>query len=423
MTAHRRPGRHALCSLLALTLLAAGLSAQSLPVSAPDREGVSARGLKRLHAWLGRSVKEHRYAGMVSLIARNGRVVDWRAFGYRDLERRLPMERDTIFRIYSMTKMMTAAAALTLYEEGRFDLNDPVARYIPEFSGVKVFAGGTPEAPVLVPPKRPVTILDLFRHTSGLTYDYNAPGPLQGNAMYAGVEVGVPSTKAFVERLVKLPLAHHPGEEFQYGYSTDVLGYLVEVISGKSLDVFMRERLFAPLKMDDTTFRVPAARRHRLAKIYERGPDNRLRAARPENWVFEETGVGIPGGGGGIYSTAADCTRFAQMLLDGGTIDGVRILRRKTVELMTTNHLAGLKNPHTDDPSLGYGLGVGVRVESARGGAAGTVGQFGWSGLATTYLNVDPKERTVAILLAQHLPYNEGDIFQSFSTLFYQAIE
>jgi CubicO group peptidase (beta-lactamase class C family) len=229
--------------------------------------------------------------------------------------------------------------------------------------------------------------------------------------------------KAFIERLVKLPLANHPGEEFRYGYSYDVLGYLVEVISGRSLDVFLRERLFAPLRMNDTTFRLPIAKRNRLANIYEHGPDGRLRVARPENSLFEETGGGIPGGGGGAYSTAGDCARFAQMLLNGGSLDGVRILGRKTVELMTANHLAGLRNPHTDDDSLGHGLGVGVRIEFGGKGNPGTLGQFGWSGLATTYLNIDPKERTVVILLAQHLPYNEGNIFQSFSALFYQALE
>jgi CubicO group peptidase (beta-lactamase class C family) len=274
---------------------------------------------------------------------------------------------------------------------------------------------------------RPITIKHLFTHTSGLAYDFSAPDELK--PFYQGAEMFELKTgEAFIRELVKIPLVHQPGERMTYGVSTDVLGRLVEVISGQSLGEFMKERLFDPLGMVDTGFTVPAEKLDRLALLYTTQEDELVHLAPDEeNWFNPPADgsliAGFESGGGGLYSTAGDYLRFGQMLLNGGELDGVRILSRKSIEIMTVNQLEGLEDPtHMYSDSDGFGLGVSIRESLARGNALGSVGQYGWSGAATTYFSADPKERTIALLLVQHMPFDQHGIFPFFNNLHYQAI-
>ena len=422
-------GRSLVAALLVALALSPAAAAQPpaagppppLPLASPESQGLSPERLERLHAGIQRFVDEGKHAGAISLVARHGRIVDWRTYGKRDIEAGLPMEKDTICRIYSMSKIVTSVAVLALLEEARFRLDDPIGDYLPELARMKVLTGGTVERPLLADAKGPITIRHLLTHTSGLTYDF---GDGTVDKIFREVKpFEASSLGEFLQRVGRLPLAHEPGERFTYGVSTDVLGALVEKVSGRSLAEFMEERIWRPLGMKDTGFGVPEAKRGRLAKVYEKGSAGGL---RPVKWLLEQEPVELPkllSGGGGLFSTTGDYARFMQMLLNGGTLDGVRVLSPKTVELMTANHLTFASHPFRgDNPSEGFGLGGAVRLDLARGDTLGSVGQFGWSGMATTYASLDPKEKTVALLFVQHLPYDEHRIFWRFSTLFYQAI-
>jgi CubicO group peptidase (beta-lactamase class C family) len=415
-------------ALLALALAATATAktpdaaaAWPLPLATPESQGMSSERLSRLHAGVTRFVEEGQHAGAVSLIARNGKIVDWRTYGKRDLESGLPMEKDTICRIYSMSKIVTSVAVLSLLEEARFQLDDPIANTLPELGRMKVLTGGTAEQPLLADAKTKITIRHLLTHTSGFTYDF---GDGTIDKIFRQVKPFDSSSLAeFVERASHLPLAHEPGERFTYGVSTDILGAFVEKLSGRTLAEFLEERILRPLGMKDTGFGVPEGKRARLAKVYEHGPDGKL---QPVKKLLEQEPVPLPklqSGGGGLFSTTGDYVRFMQMLLNGGQLDGVRILSPKTVELMMANHLS-LASQTTlgDDPSSGFGLGGAVRIDLAKGRTLGSLGQFGWTGMATTYANIDPREKTVALLFVQHLPYDEHKIFGRFSTLFYQSI-
>ena len=399
----------------------AAVPAPPLPLATPESQGVSSDRLARLHAEVERFVREGKHAGAITLIARNGKIVDWRTYGKRDLEAGLPMEKDTICRIYSMSKILTSVAALILLEEARFKLDDPIGDYLPELARMKVLTGGTAERSLLADARNPITIKHLFTHTSGLTYDFG-DSPVEKLNHDAKLPEAT-SLPDFVGRVSRLPLAHEPGERYTYGVSTDILGALVEKVSGQPLGQFLEERLLRPLGMKDTGFSVPEAKRARLAKIYETGKDGKLQPAKPIFGIEPAAGPKLESGGAGLFSTTADYARFMQMLLNGGQLDGVRILSRKTVELMMANHLNHMaRATHDSREAEGFGLGGAVRIDLARRGALGSVGQFGWSGAATTYASLDPQEKTVVLLLAQHLPYDEHGIFWRFSTLFYQAI-
>jgi CubicO group peptidase (beta-lactamase class C family) len=416
----------ALLITLALSAVAAArppaaVSAPPLPLATPESQGMSWERLERLHAQVQRFIDEGKHAGAVSLIARNGRIVDWHAYGKRDLQAGLPMEKDTICRIYSMSKIATSVAALILLEEARFKLDDPVGDYLPELARMKVLTGGTAEKPLLADAKTAITIKHLLTHTSGLTYDFG-DSPVEKLNHDAKLPEATSLTD-FVRRVSRLPLAHEPGERFTYSVSTDIVGALVEKVSGRSFGEFLEERLFRPVGMKDTGFSVPEAKQARLAKIYEQGKDGKLQPAKPIFGVEPRPGPKLESGGAGLFSTAADYARLMQMLLNGGQLDGVRILSRKTVELMMANHLNHMaRATHQWSESDGFGLGGAVRVDLANGNALGSVGQFGWSGAATTYANLDPKERTVTLLFVQHFPIDEHELFWRFSTLGYASI-
>jgi CubicO group peptidase (beta-lactamase class C family) len=404
--------------LLPLALfVAAILRAQPLPISTPQAEGLAPDRLARLHQNFDQITQQGKRGGVITMIVRNGKIADWKTYGYRDRDARLPMEKDTICRIWSMTKTISSVAAMILIEEGKLTLDDRVDAYIPEFKNVKVFRGGTADDPDLAKPSRPMTIKHLLTHTSGLRYG-GSDGPV--SELYKRAKVfEVPSLKEFAARTAQLPLDFNPGDKYQYGISIDVLGYVVQVASDMPFDRFVKTRILDPLKMQDTFFVVPAEKRSRVAKTYTT-KDGKLVEREPEKWEAQDTKV--PFGGMGLYSTIGDYARFAQMLLNGGQLDGARILSRKTVELMMTNHLNHMtKQTIGDDDSEGFGLGGSVRIDLAKGNGLGSVGQFGWAGAASTYYRIDPKERTVALLFMQYMPYDTATLKQ-FSTLFYQSI-
>jgi len=412
--------RSMVTALAALMLTASTAFAQPLPVAAPDSQGFSPQRLGRIQSAIEQEVAAGRYAGAIWLIARNGKIVDWRALGARDREVKLPMEKDTIVRIYSMSKVIASVAAMILVEEGRLRLDDEVGTYLPAFEKMQVWKGGTVERPELVPAERPITIKQLLTHTSGLIYGFG-DSPL--DKIYQEADpYAANSMAAFVDKAAALPLAFQPGERYAYGFGIDVIGAVVEKVSGQPFDQFVRTRITEPLGMRDTGFDLPADRFGRIARIYRR-ENGTLVPVEPFATVEAAPGKGFAAGGAGMFSTAADYARFGQMLLNGGELDGVRLLGRKTVELMMQNHLAHLDTPTTEPGGGdGFGLGGSVRVNVANAGEPGSIGQFGWAGAATTYFRIDPEERTLMLLLAQHAPFNEDALFQRFATLVYAAL-
>ncbi|MGC3961612.1 MAG: serine hydrolase domain-containing protein [Verrucomicrobiota bacterium] len=408
---------------LSLTLLFAVSVQAQLPTASPKAAGFDPARLEVLHATTKRFVDEGQHAGLITLLARDGKIVDFQTYGYRNAERQLPMERDTICRVYSMSKIITCVATLMLVEDGRLNLDDPVAKYLPEFKDVKVWTGGTADAPQLEALKRPITIKHLLTHTSGLFYDFSGENPelikLWKNAnLWTG-----PGLTNFITKLATLPLKHQPGDAWTYGVSQDVQGAVIERVTGKAFGAFLEERIFRPLGMKDTGFDVPPEKMNRLAKTCKHGPNGKFVEDQPLAETWPEAGRGIEAGGAGLFSTAGDYVRFAQMLCNGGTLNGKRILGRKMVELMTANHLVTLPNNQAATRQKGFGLGVEVTTDLGQLSMPSSLGQFGWYGAATTYCQIDPKERIVAIAFAQHFPFNEHNFFAAFQTGYYQALK
>jgi CubicO group peptidase (beta-lactamase class C family) len=396
-----------------LMLLSAVCLAQPLPVSAPEKEGFSKERLDRLHGYLEGVTRAGERPGAAIMLIRNGRIVDWQAYGLRDVENKLPMEKDTICRVYSMTKPITSVAVMMLVEEGKLTLADRVDKFIPEFKGLKVYKGGTAERPDTADPSRPMTVKHLLTHTSGLTYGWSNDNVA---AIYQKAKYfEVASLKEFIDKVAKLPLASNPGDKYEYSVSIDVLGYLVQVVSGKPFDQFVQERILDPLKMKDTHFVLPEAKRSRLARIYTK-KDGKL---TPQDGLDAK---GVPFGGMGLFSTIADYSRFAQLLANSGELDGARLLSRKTVDLMMVNHLTGLDKPTTGGTDAdGFGLGGAVRIDMAKAGRPGTLGLFGWDGAASTYFRVDRKEKMAILLFMQWMPFDSPTL-NLFETLAYQAL-
>jgi CubicO group peptidase (beta-lactamase class C family) len=384
-------------------------------------QGFDRDRLEVLHRTTRRFIDHGKHAGIITLLAYNGKIVDFQTYGYRDLENRLPMEPNTICRIYSMSKIITSVAALILWEEGWFNLDDSAETYLPELKGRKVFKGGSAESPELADAARPITIKHLLTHTSGLIYDFDEKDPL--GKIYKQADLwSAPNLDAFMKKVAELPLKHQPGDQYSYGINTDLLGALVERISQKKFSVFLQERIFEQLGMKDTGFDVPAEKMNRLAKTYKQGTDGKLVEA--ELLIGTSPAPGVESGGGGLFSTAGDYFRVAQMLLNNGSFGGKRILGRKTVELMTANHLLSLPDQaEVAKRPQGFGLGVEVQQDLGRSGVAASRGAFGWYGAATTYARIDPHEKIVAIALAQHFPFNEHNFFAKFATGYYQALK
>ena len=395
-----------------------------LPVSTAEREGFAPDRLDRLHRRVRDFVDKGQHAGVVSLIARNGKVVDWQAWGQRDREAKLPMEKDTIFRVYSMSKIVTSVAVMQLHEQARLRLDDPVEKYLPALGKRQVITGGTAKEPVVVAAKRSVTIKDLLTHTSGFIYPFMFTKSALDEIYQAEAVTGAQTMAEFIQRLARVPLAHDPGARFSYGVSTDVLGAVIEKVSGQSLEAYVAEHITVPLQMGDTAYQVPLAKRPRLAKVYTTGKDGALAAVPEADLVMTSLDQArMHWGGAGLFSTVGDYARLGQMLLDGGALDGVRVLGRKSVELMMANALTHTPTPNTAfSDAEGFGYGGAVRLDLAKANRLGSPGQFGWTGAASTYFNIDPQERTVAMVFTQHFPHDQHQLFWTFSTLFYASL-
>lgn len=404
---------------------AAGLAQSGpLPQASPEEVGLSPERLGRVDAAMQKAVDSGELPGAVVFIARDGQLAYAKSFGWQDREKKIPMSNDSIFRLYSMTKPVVSVAAMILVEEGKLGLQEPVSKYIPEFKSMKV---GTESRDAdgkavltLADAKRQITVQDLLRHTSGLTYGVlGAPNAIKKMYLDAQIFSQKWVLADFVKALAKLPLRSEPGTTWEYSHSTDVLGRVVEVASGQTLDVFLAERIFEPLKMVDTAFQVPATKLNRLAQPM---PDV-YTGKTPELIDFSKT-QSFFAGGHGLVSTAGDYLRFAQMLASGGELEGVRILGPRIVEYMTSNHL----NPQIDKgstylPGPGYGFGLGFATRTDRGQSEwpGSPGDFFWSGYAGTYFWVDPEEELVPVLMTQE-PLRRQYYRVLMRNLVYQAI-
>ncbi len=414
--------------LLGILVLNVYALAQELPTGKPETLGLSSERLDRIATTVQRDIDDKRIAGAVTLVVRHGHVAWFKSQGMMDREAAKPMQPDALFRICSMSKPITSVAVMMLYEEGRFLLDDPISKYLPEFKDPKVLVKPANGASYSIPATKEITIRDLLRHTSGLTYNWNDDlGPLYEKAGIASGLLQYDGTIGDnVKKLAAIPLLFNPGDRFEYGLSLDVLGRLVEVVSGKPLDEFFRTRIFEPLGMKDTYFYPPDNKLDRLATAYtyysdkglNRFPDTPIKegnfsysadyASRGPKKLFS--------GGAGLVSTAMDYARFCQMMLDGGKLGNTRLLSRKTVELMTHDQLGKI------GPDQGFGLGFGVLGVKKPLAELGSPGEFTWGGFFYTAFTVDPKEQMIVIFMAQLHPAGDLTLDSEVNVLAYQAI-
>jgi CubicO group peptidase (beta-lactamase class C family) len=398
--------------------------AQNLETATPESVGMSSSRLKRIDATLNEYIEKGRIAGAIAIIVRDGKIVYHEAFGYDNVEAKTKLPKDAIVRIASQTKAITSTAVMELYEEGKFLLDDPISKYIPAFksTGVLDKFKEADSSFTTIPAKREITIRDLLTHTSGISYA--GIGTKEANAIYAKNKIsgGLTTPNArladFVSDLAKMPLMHQPGERFTYGLNTDVLGYLVEVISGKPLDVFFQERIFAPLGMNDTYFYLPEAKYNRLAMLYTEDKDhNRIRAADVYQNFPKQKGSFFSGGAG-LSSTALDYAKFLQTMLNGGTYNGKDILSPSTIRLMTSNQIG---ESNVGNRKFGLGFSIATTKEAAK--LPVSEGTFEWGGIFGTSYWADPKENMIGIILTQQYPNTAGsDLSDKYKVLMYQAL-
>jgi len=411
-----------LATLVVAALASVAVLSKDTPSAKPEDVGLSSERLARMDKFIHGYVDAGRTPGVVTLIARHGKVVHVDAYGKADLASGRATRADDIFRMYSMTKPITSVALLMLYEEGRFQLTDPLSKFFPAFADVKVLTGTSPTGGMLLEaPRRPIIIQDIFRHTAGFTYGFFGGTPV--DKMYQQADVFGSDLNALMTKLPKLPLLYQPGEQWVYSVAHDVQAALVEKLSGQKFDQYVQQRIFTPLGMTDSMFKIPADKKARVPGLYTTGRDGKL--AVDNNPIGGANYGDAVFGGYSISTTAADYALFAQMLLNKGQLNGVRLLSPKTVELMATNHLpppalasfaTGLLGSGT-----GYGLGVSVLMNPALKGNLGSVGEFGWSGAASTHVLIDPKEDLVALYCTQ-LMGGDFAIRAEFATLLYQSI-
>ena len=396
----------ALISLLVCFLLPALAGADALPPATPEAVGLSSQRLARVTEVVKGEIAKGQYPGAVALVARRGKIAYFEAFGQRDPRSGAPMTKDAIFRLYSMTKPFASVAAMMLVEDGRLKLSDPVSKHLPKLANLQVSVPRLdPQSGkvtyVLVPSDREMTIQDLLRHTSGLVYGSTNHAGVK--ALYAkeGVDWKDVTPAEQIERLAKVPLAHQPGSAWEYGLSTDVTGRVIEAVTGLTLGQFLAQRLFEPLKMPDTGFLVPNGKSARLAQPFEKDPATGNPVALLDVTVPQKNDAG----GGGSAGTVGDYARFAQMLLNGGQLDGVRLLGRATVAHMTADHLGDIA---VASPTLvrgyGFGLGFAVRKETGLNAMTGSAGEYRWGGAAGTAFWIDPKEQMVVVWMTQAQP-------------------
>jgi CubicO group peptidase (beta-lactamase class C family) len=407
-------------SLPLLLALITNSVATEIPRAEPADVGLSEERLHRITRAIEEDVEKGYLAGAIGVVARRGKIAYWKTVGMADREASKRMRDDTIFRIYSMTKPIVGVALMTLYEEGKFALNDPVKKHLPELGGLNVLEGNKE-----VPADREMTVQDLMRHTSGMTYGLFGDSRVDEMYMDANLLGGNQSIEHFVRKLSKLPLKHQPGSAWEYSVSVDVQGRLIEVLSGMDLDEFMSERVFKPLDMRDTSFRMTAESKGRFVRIYRQTEDKKgiepAPASRSERYF--DTDTRWYSGGGGLVSTTRDYLRFCQMMLNGGVLDGKRVLSRKTVDLMTIDHIADVPRASSiSRPGYGFGLDFAVHLDPAKSGLNGSVGEYNWGGLAGTIFWIDPAEEMIGLYMIQALPPRFEDSRTQFKRLAYQAI-
>jgi len=412
-------------ALLALLLLGFGpaLAQAKFPPVRPEAVGMSAARLDRIGAVMQQYVDNGKVSGVVTLVVREGKAAYLKAFGKLDLERGTPMPTDGIFRIASQSKAVTSVAVMTLVEEGKLNLNDPVSKFIPEFKDSRVAVPlAEKKAPgyTLVPAKREITVRDLLTHTAGISYGDGPAADLYKAAGFKGwfFAESAPIGEC-MKKLARLPFDAQPGEKWIYGYNTDILGYLVEVVSGMSLDDYIQKRIAGPLGMTDTHFYLPEKDAGRFTSVYGVGKEGKLELVEDaQKSPYFKGPRACFSGGAGLLSTAEDYARFLQMLANGGQLEGVRILGPKTVEAMTVNQVGDLYGTR----GQGFGLGFWVTYDVGRTGELGSVGAFGWGGAYYTTYWVDPAEKLVAVFMTQLLPAGGLDLQAKFKTLVYQSI-
>ena len=414
--------------LFGILLLDLCAVAQDLPAAKPESVGLSSDRLDRITTVVQHDIDDKRIAGAVTLVVRRGRVAWFKAQGMMDREANKAMPTDAMFRICSMSKPITSVAVMMLYEEGKFLLDDPVSKYLPEFKNPKVLVKPASGETYTIPATKEITIRDLLRHTSGLTYNWNPDlGPMYEKANVASGLLQYDGTIGdSVKQLAGMPLLFNPGDRFEYSLGVDVLGRLVEVVSGKPLDEFFRTRIFEPLGMKDTYFFPPDNKLARLATAYTYYPDKGLNRF-PDTPIREGTFVysadypsrgpkKLFSGGAGLVSTAMDYARFCQMMLDEGKVGNTRLLSRKTVELMTHDQLGKI------GPEQGFGLGFGVDGVKGPLSELGSPGEYSWGGFFYTGFTVDPKEQMIVVFMAQLHPTGDLTLDRQVNELAYQAI-
>jgi CubicO group peptidase (beta-lactamase class C family) len=391
----------------------------------PDSLGFSSERLLRINSLMNRYVESGTLAGIETCVVRYGQIVHRETFGYQNLETKTPMSKDSIFRIYSMTKPIASVALMMLYEEALFNLTDEVSQYINAFKNAKVWgADGALDTPV-----RPMTVQDLLRHTAGLSYGGYAESQSPVDKLYDEADLFNPNiTNAeFTERIAGLPLMFHPGDKWHYSVATDVVGYLVEVLTDKPLGDFMQEKIFDPLGMVDTAFHIDPTKLSRFCTLYGKTADSDFGVLDLPDSSEYLPPVALHSGGSGLASTTSDYLRFAQCILNRGELNGVRLLGPRTVELMTCNHLPAKLLPISYEGAvpmlgMGFGLGFGVMLDMAQTGVMGSVGDHGWGGYAETFFWIDPQEDMIAILMSQYQPSQTYPIRKEFRTVVYQAL-
>ena len=406
--------------------------ALDLTLSKPESVGFSSERLERLHALMQQAVDQKQIAGIVTILARHGKVIDYRTYGQSDIASGKPIAKDAIFRDFSMTKPVTGVAMMILYEEGKWQPSDPIAKFIPEFANLKVYKGTDSSGRlILTDPDHAPTMRELMSHTAGFTYGFFGDTPV--DKMYRDAKLfDSKNLREFIEKLAKIPLLYQPGKGWTYSVSMDIEGYIVEKLSGQTLPEFMRDHIYAPLGMRDAGFFVPAEKRNRFVTLYRTGPAGELVADPPTSGMangYSEQPT-MPSGGGGMVSTAEDYYRFAQMLGNGGELDGKRILAPATVRLMTSNHLPaelltgqygiGLQQMRA---GLGYGYNCAVAFDPAEANLPDGQGTFYWDGAAGTWFWVDPTNDVVFIGMIQRMlgPASPNLEFESRAVV-YQAL-
>jgi CubicO group peptidase (beta-lactamase class C family) len=410
--------RRFFCSLL-LASVVGSVGAADLGTARPEAVGMSSQRLNRLTTEMKAIAERGDVPGVVTMVARKGKVVHFEATGKRELEGGTPMQKDSIFRIYSMTKPITGVAMMILFEQGKWQLNDPVSKHIPEFADLKVAKVDPANGAVTtVPSNHPMTMRELMSHSGGLTYGFFGGTAVDKQYVDNKVFDQAQPMKTFIERLGKTPLLFQPGERWHYSVSVDVQGYLVEKLSGQTFPEFLQQHVFGPLKMVDTAFYVPESKMNRLAEFYFRGKDGKT-VKHPGVADYSKPPV-FPSGGGGLVSTASDYLRFCQMLLNGGTLDGQRILSPLTVKLMRTNMLP--ESARTMGPGTGFGLDFAVVDDPAAGGGYGGEGTYFWGGYAGTWFWIDPVYELIVIGMIQERGDDLPDFRAVSRSLTYQSI-